>query len=76
MVNEPHNYVRATPRDYQVIDIFSPSELTLVATIAQVKHIGLPCFQFGPGVDNLVEYETRLNFALPNYDHPTEWALI
>jgi hypothetical protein len=38
MVNEPYNYVRATPRDYQVIDISSPSEPTLLATIAQVKH--------------------------------------
>jgi hypothetical protein len=38
MVNEPYNYVRATPRDYQVVDISSPSEPTLLATIAQVKH--------------------------------------
>jgi hypothetical protein len=38
MVNEPYNYVRATPRDYQVIDISSPSQPTLLATIAQVKH--------------------------------------
>jgi hypothetical protein len=38
MVNEPYNYVRATPRDYQVLDISSPSEPTLLATIAQVKH--------------------------------------
>jgi hypothetical protein len=22
------------------------------------------CFQFGPGIDNLVEYETPLNFVL------------
>ena len=38
MVNETYNYVRATPRDYQVVDISSPSEPTLLATIAQVKH--------------------------------------
>jgi hypothetical protein len=38
MVNEPYNYVRATPRDYQVVDISSPSEPTLLATVAQVKH--------------------------------------
>jgi hypothetical protein len=38
MVNEPYNYVRATPRDYQVIDISSPSTPTLLATVAQVKH--------------------------------------
>jgi hypothetical protein len=38
MVNEPYNYVRATPRDYQVVEISSPSEPTLLATVAQVKH--------------------------------------
>jgi hypothetical protein len=38
MVNEPYNYVRATPRDYQMVDISSPSEPTLLATVAQVKH--------------------------------------
>jgi hypothetical protein len=38
MVNEPYNYVRATPRDYQVVDISSPAEPTLLATVAQVKH--------------------------------------
>jgi hypothetical protein len=38
MVNEPYNYVRATPRDYQVVDISSPSEPMLLATVAQVKH--------------------------------------
>jgi hypothetical protein len=38
MVNEPYNYVRATPRDYQVVDISSPSVPTLLATVAQVKH--------------------------------------
>lgn len=38
MVNEPYNYVRATPRDYQVVDISSPTEPTLLATVAQVRH--------------------------------------
>lgn len=38
MVNEPYTYIRATPRDYQVIDISSPSEPVLLATVAQVKH--------------------------------------
>lgn len=38
MVNEPYNYVRATPSDYQVVDISSPSEPMLLATVAQVKH--------------------------------------
>jgi len=38
MVNEPYNYVRATPRDYQVVDISSPSAPRLLATVAQVKH--------------------------------------
>jgi hypothetical protein len=38
MVNEPYNYVRATPRDYQVVDISSPSEPALLATVALVKH--------------------------------------
>ena len=33
MVNEPYNYVRATARDYQVIDISSPSTPTLLATV-------------------------------------------
>jgi len=32
MVNEPYNYVRATPRDYQVADISLPSEPVLLAT--------------------------------------------
>ena len=38
MVNEPHDYVRATPRDYQIVDISSPSEPALLATVKQVKH--------------------------------------
>jgi hypothetical protein len=38
MVNEPYNYVRATPRDYQVVDISTPTDPTLLATVAQVKH--------------------------------------
>jgi hypothetical protein len=38
MVNEPYNYVRATPRDYQVVDISLPSEPVLLTTIKEVKH--------------------------------------
>jgi LVIVD repeat len=38
MVNEPYNYVRATPRDYQVVDISLPSEPILLATVKEVKH--------------------------------------
>jgi hypothetical protein len=38
MVNEPYNYVRATPRDYQVVDISLPSEPALLATVKEVKH--------------------------------------
>ncbi|HEY6765199.1 MAG TPA: hypothetical protein VI386_10525 [Candidatus Sulfotelmatobacter sp.] len=38
MVNEPYNYVRATPRDYQVVDISLPSEPVLLATIKEVRH--------------------------------------
>jgi hypothetical protein len=38
MVNEPYNYIRETPRDYQVIDSSTPSEPVLLATVAQVKH--------------------------------------
>jgi hypothetical protein len=37
MVNEPYNYVRATPRDYQVVDISLPSEPVLLATVKEVK---------------------------------------
>jgi hypothetical protein len=38
MVDEPYNYVRATPRDYQVVDISLPSEPVLLATVKEVKH--------------------------------------
>jgi hypothetical protein len=38
MVNEPYTYIRSTPRDYQVVDISSPSDPVLLATITQVKH--------------------------------------
>ena len=38
MVNDPYDYVRATPRDYQVVDISSPSQPMLLVTVAQVKH--------------------------------------
>jgi hypothetical protein len=37
-VNEPYNYVRAIPRDYQVVDLSTPSDPTLLATVKQVKH--------------------------------------
>lgn len=37
-VNEPYAYVRATPRDYQVVDISTPSDPTLLATVKQIKH--------------------------------------
>ena len=38
LVNEPHEYVRAIPRDYQVIDLSVPSDPALITTIKQVKH--------------------------------------
>ena len=38
MINEPYNYIRAVPRDYQVIDISSPSDPLLLATVKEVKH--------------------------------------
>jgi len=38
MVNEPFNYVRAVPRDYQVIDVSTPSDPVLIATVKEVKH--------------------------------------
>jgi LVIVD repeat len=39
IVNEPYNpFVRAVPRDYQVIDISAPSDPLLLATVKQVKH--------------------------------------
>lgn len=37
-VNDPYNYVRAVPRDYQVVDISTPSDPTLLTTVKQVKH--------------------------------------
>lgn len=37
-VNESYNYVRAMPRDYQVVDISTPAEPVLLTTIRQVKH--------------------------------------
>ena len=37
-VNEPYNYVRATPRDFQVVDISSPENPVLLTTVKQVKH--------------------------------------
>jgi hypothetical protein len=38
MIDEPYNYVRAVPRDYQVIDISSPSDPLLITTVKEVKH--------------------------------------
>jgi hypothetical protein len=38
MINEPYNYTLAVPRDYQVIDISSPSDPLLVTTVKEVKH--------------------------------------
>jgi hypothetical protein len=38
MINEPYNYIRAVPRDYQVIDISSPSDPLLITTVKEVKH--------------------------------------
>lgn len=37
-VNEPYNYVRAVPRDYQVVDISRPSDPALLTTVKLVKH--------------------------------------
>ena len=37
-VNEPYNYVRAVPRDYQVVDLSAHRELVLLTTVKQVKH--------------------------------------
>lgn len=37
-VNEPYNYVRAVPRDYQVVDISTPDNPALLTTVKQVKH--------------------------------------
>lgn len=38
MINEPYNYVRAVPRDFQVIDISSPENPVLLTTVKQVRH--------------------------------------
>jgi hypothetical protein len=38
LINEPYNYIRAVPRDYQVVDISSPSDPLLVTTVKEVKH--------------------------------------
>lgn len=38
MIDEPYNYVRAVPRDFQVIDISSPADPVLLTTVKQVKH--------------------------------------
>jgi hypothetical protein len=38
LINEPYNYIRAIPRDYQVIDISSPSDPLLITTVKEVKH--------------------------------------
>ena len=37
-VNEPYDYVRAIPRDFQVVDLSAPSDPSLLATVKQVKH--------------------------------------
>lgn len=37
-VNEPYNYVRAVPRDFQVVDISTPDNPVLLTTVKQVKH--------------------------------------
>lgn len=37
-VNEPYNYVRAVPRDFQVVDISTPDSPALLTTVKQVKH--------------------------------------
>lgn len=37
-VDEPYNYVRAVPRDYQVVDISTPADPTLLTTVKLVKH--------------------------------------
>ena len=38
VVNEPHDYVRAVPRDYQVVDSSNAADPILLATVSQVKH--------------------------------------
>lgn len=38
MIDEPYSYVRAVPRDFQVIDISSPADPVLLTTVKQVRH--------------------------------------
>jgi hypothetical protein len=38
MIDEPYNYVQAVPRNFQVIDISTPSDPLLITTVKQVKH--------------------------------------
>jgi hypothetical protein len=38
MIDEPYNYVRTTPRDYQVVDISVPSQPVLLTTVKEVRH--------------------------------------
>jgi hypothetical protein len=51
MVDEPYNYTRAVPRDYQVIDISSPSDPHLLTTVKAVK-------------DQVVDQDTGTTFLL------------
>jgi hypothetical protein len=37
-IDEPYSYIRAVPRDYQVVDISVPSEPALLTTVKAVKH--------------------------------------
>ncbi|WP_124846800.1 hypothetical protein [Acidipila sp. EB88] len=37
-VDEPYSYVRAVPRDFQVVDTSSPMSPALLTTVKQVKH--------------------------------------
>ena len=37
-VNEPYNYVRAVPSDYQVVDLSIPSDPAVLTTVTLVKH--------------------------------------
>ncbi|WP_263367343.1 LVIVD repeat-containing protein [Edaphobacter bradus] len=36
--NQRYSYARAVPRDYQVIDLSTPSDPTLLTTVKQVRH--------------------------------------
>jgi hypothetical protein len=51
MIDEPYNYIRAVPRDYQVIDISSPSDPHLLTTVKAVK-------------DQVVDQDTGTTFLL------------